>query len=1066
MKKGPFSQSSLAKISRPKLSEVFARPRLFRLLDSTRKRKLCWVAGPPGTGKTTLAASYLDHRKLPGIWYHVDAGDEDPATFFYYLGLAAQKAAPRKRSPLPLLTPEYLANLPLFSRRYFRELFSRLPKPFMIVFDNYQEAPADSIFHQIIRDGMTEIPEEGHAIVISREPPTGIFAPLRADRSMEVIDPEQLRLNARETGGLVKLRVQRKWTKEDLERLHKRADGWAAGVVLLTEQSRTEEKGSHFSGEDSATAIFDYFAGEIFGKTDSEVQTFLLKSAFLPTMTAGMANEVTGLHSAGRILADLTRRHYFIQQTGLSDPVYRYHQLFREFLLLRAKNRFSPDDLKRLYASAAGVLEKRGWSEDAVHLLIEGEAWPGVIEIALKQAPTLIGQGRNKTLEHWLISIPVKTGDQTPWLQYWMGVCRLPFDPALSRNYFEKAFEQFKSQHDVAGTLLASSGAVDSCFVEWKDFSGLDRWIEWLGVYLQNDPRFPSEEIEGRVALSMVTAFMFRQPHHPDAHNWIDRVLTLTARSTDTNFRIQAFSQVAHYLMWMGDFSRAGLLIGDLRLLNQNSKAFSLIGHHGKIIEATYEWLAANHQASLRAVSEGLKRAKSSGVSVWNHVLFAQGVYATLSSGDLQGASGYLEKMASSIVPSRYLDISHFHYLSAWFHLVRNDLSRSLSHAEEGVKRAIEAGTPVPEALTRLGVAQVLFETGKEEKAMSHLSASLKIAGGMKSLHLEHMGLLLEAYFLLTQNGEKSQINDEKERKGMESLQRAKALGREQGYFNIPWWRPSVMAFLCEKALNAGIEVDYVQKLVRKRNLIPSSPPLGCEHWPWPVKIFTLGRFLVLKEGSPLLFTGKTQRKPLELLKALIAVGGKDVSETRLVEALWPESEGDKGKHAFESALSRLRNLMGMDHALAHQDGRLSLNPRLCWVDTMAFEHLLGERESAGKALALYQGRFLDESDAPWALSRREALHRRFLEQIGKIADCREEAGEEEKAVEWCQKGLEIDDLAEGLYRRIMAIDLRLGRRAKALALYEHCRQTLSARLGIEPSPATQAIYQKIMEAK
>ncbi len=135
------------------------------------------MAGTPGTGKTTLAASYLDDRKLPGIWYHVDAGDGDPAAFFYYLGLAAQKAAPRKRSPLPLLTPEYLSDLPLFSRRYFRDLFSRLPKPFVIVFDNYQEAPSDSIFHQIIRDGMTEIPEEGHAMVIAVDPLRG-FLPL------------------------------------------------------------------------------------------------------------------------------------------------------------------------------------------------------------------------------------------------------------------------------------------------------------------------------------------------------------------------------------------------------------------------------------------------------------------------------------------------------------------------------------------------------------------------------------------------------------------------------------------------------------------------------------------------------------------------------------------------------------------------------------------------------------------------------------------------------------------------------------------------------------------------
>src|SRR5262249_15853347 len=70
-----------------------------------------------------------------------------------------------------------------------------------------------------------------------------------------------------------------------------------------------------------------------------------------------------------------------------------------------------------------------------------------------------------------------------------------------------------------------------------------------------------------------------------------------------------------------------------------------------------------------------------------------------------------------------------------------------------------------------------------------------------------------------------------------------------------------------------------------------------------------------LKEGKPLVWGRKAQRKPLELLKALIALGPGDVSEIRLVEALWPESEGDKAKHAFESTLSRLPKLIGVDQA-------------------------------------------------------------------------------------------------------------------------------------------------------
>ena len=129
------------------------------------------------------------------------------------------------------------------------------------------------------------------------------------------------------------------------------------------------------------------------------------------------------------------------------------------------------------------------------------------------------------------------------------------------------------------------------------------------------------------------------------------------------------------------------------------------------------------------------------------------------------------------------------------------------------------------------------------------------------------------------------------------------ALGRERGYVNSHVWIPAVMARLCARALEEGIEVDYVRGLVQRRGLVPENPPVDVEAWPWPIKIFTLGRFEVLLDGEPVRFARKVQRKPLALLKALIAFGGRRVREDLVMDALWPDAEGDAARVALASAL-------------------------------------------------------------------------------------------------------------------------------------------------------------------
>ena len=69
--------------------------------------------------------------------------------------------------------------------------------------------------------------------------------------------------------------------------------------------------------------------------------------------------------------------------------------------------------------------------------------------------------------------------------------------------------------------------------------------------------------------------------------------------------------------------------------------------------------------------------------------------------------------------------------------------------------------------------------------------------------------------------------------------------------------------------------------------------------------------------------TGKAQRKSLDLLQSLIALGGHDVATSVVIGNLWPSPDGDPGR-AVASTLYRSRKRLGPDDALSRGDGELA----------------------------------------------------------------------------------------------------------------------------------------------
>ena len=234
-----------AKISPPRSRHVLARTHLFARIDAARTHRTLWITGPPGAGKTTLASSYIQERKLRALWYQLDEGDGDIASFFHYLGLSVKAAAPRYRKPLPPLTPEYLPGLLTFTRRFFETLSQRLGPPALIVLDDYHEVPAEAPLHEVVREAAESLPSGLSLLVLSRSDPPASLARLRLHGDLVRFGWEDLQLTLDEALGIAALSApQAQAGQSRIAELHGQTQGWVAGLVLLLERGENSPRGA------------------------------------------------------------------------------------------------------------------------------------------------------------------------------------------------------------------------------------------------------------------------------------------------------------------------------------------------------------------------------------------------------------------------------------------------------------------------------------------------------------------------------------------------------------------------------------------------------------------------------------------------------------------------------------------------------------------------------------------------------------------------------------------------------------------------------------------------------
>lgn len=694
--------------------------------------------------------------------------------------------------------------------------------------------------------------------------------------------------------------------------------------------------------------------------------------------------------------------------------------------------------------------------------------WNTLTEHVIGNAPQLIEKGETDRLLGYLAMLPDAVRSQNPWLLYWQGACLLSRQFGQAHEAFEASYRLFAEKGDPAGLFLSWAGAVDTIVYEWADFSRLDSWIDRLAAIRKQHPEFPSVEVEVRVSASMLGVMMFHLPQHPEIDAWAGRVFHLAQGCNDPAQRIMIGNQLAlFHLWWTGNNLKLSLVMDLLRPPKDAEELSPLVQIIWLTLRGLEEWSQGRSATALQTFTRGVAVSETSGVHIWDFMLYFMGAVAYLDEEDINAGARCLDELFTRIDRSQHLNVVHYRYLKGWHAVLAGDPQLALEQVQPALAIAEQLGGPFTLMAICSALAQVQFFSGERSAAWSSLERAIDLSRHINAPLPLFRNLMSKAYFAMETDDEPLCLD---------ALRNALALGRERRYFNHSWWLREPMARLCLKALEAGIETDYVRELISRRRLFPQKPPRHVENWPWPIRLQTLGSFVIFANGKPVVFSGKLQKKPLELLKALVALGGRESRGGQLMDLLWPEADGDTARTSLKTTLHRLRQILGMEEAILVSEGRLTLNERYVWTDVGAFDHLLQQAQysaEAGdekravalseKAVDLYAGPFLAEEDKPWVEPLRGKLSDKLVHHLITLGRISADAGDFRESVAWYERGLEADDCNEFLYQELMHCYRSMGLHSRAIAVYERCRNTLASGMNIAPAAATEKLYCQIL---
>ncbi|MCP4936528.1 MAG: helix-turn-helix transcriptional regulator, partial [bacterium] len=229
----------------------------------------------------------------------------------------------------------------------------------------------------------------------------------RAKNEITELRAADLRLSQAEAASFFAAQNLASLSKEDIQALTARTEGWVAALQLSAIAMQGKENVSAFIADFAGSHMYvvDYLTDEVMQQQPEPVRRFLMQTSLLPRLNASLCNATLKIEDSQSILRDLESQNLFLIRLDDQREWHRYHHLFQDMLRYRLQ-RETPAQIPALHSRASLWFVQHGWLEEGISQSMLAHDWQTVTQIINQNTAAMFSQGKMNTVRGWFLRMP------------------------------------------------------------------------------------------------------------------------------------------------------------------------------------------------------------------------------------------------------------------------------------------------------------------------------------------------------------------------------------------------------------------------------------------------------------------------------------------------------------------------------------------------------------------------------------------------------------------------------------------------------------------------------------